>query len=235
MTTGSTDVNLQSYPHYFGYRHTKDWGGDDAIDLADRRKEHTYSATHYFEDNAHMFYQYDGNPNIFGPTTINWQWGHVGFIDETFDANDDLKLLNKAAKKTRGSDFNLGNFIGEANQTVRLISDTAFRVAKMLHYIRDGNFYAAAKSIGKPQIARGHVLSRKNRKPYNARHISDAVLELQYGWRPLLSDVHGAAETLAQKLEVPFSTTVRVARKKINEDEKADSYGPVMEADNDYA
>jgi hypothetical protein len=84
----------------------------------------------------------------------------------------------------------------------------------MLHYIRNGNLYEAAKSVGATRKSRGHVLSKKNRKPLSVDAVSNSILELQYGWRPLLSDVHGAAHTLANRLNVDWQTTYRVKREK---------------------
>lgn len=147
--------------------------------------------------------------------------GMPGVISGTslWDSNDDLVLLGKVAAKIRGSDFNLGNFLVEGRQTTALFADTATRIAKMLHYIRDGNLYQAGRAFNGVKLSTGHVLKNRigrNRKVngLSASEVSNAILELQYGWKPLISDVHSSMSSLAQTINRPFITTIRVSKVK---------------------
>lgn len=110
------------------------------------------------------------------PSVLSDSWAQI-----------DLKILSKM----KDSKLNLGNFIAERQQVLDLISSTAKRLAKayaLLRYAR--NPFAAAKVLG---------VKWKHRRKHSAKKsAANLWLELQYGWKPLLSDVHSAAEQLAE-------------------------------------
>jgi hypothetical protein len=142
-------------------------------------------------------------------------WTHGLTAANAFDANAQIKLIGKLREKLNGSDFNLGNVLGEGHQTLRMIGDTAISIAKSLHHLKKGDLAGAARSLLEPA-------NRKPIKPYKkmapfrptADTISSKWLELQYGWKPLLSDVEAGAQFVAHKLSVPVSQTYRMSIKR---------------------
>jgi len=199
---------------YIGERFARVWNGADRVE-GEAVIDHPYLTTIASSYNPEITWRDVSAPTNLYTGSVQSCFGVGPFASLSWSDNDDLKLYNKAAKKIRGSDFNLGNFVGESHQTISLIANTATRIAKGLHYLRNGNFYKAAKEFGGPRIKHGHVLSQVVRKKgilLNATDYSDLILEYQYGWKPLLEDVHGSAHTLANRLNMPFKTRYKVSR-----------------------
>lgn len=106
--------------------------------------------------------------------------------------------------RIKSSDINLAQTFGERMQTVRMIGNTARRLAGCYSHLRRGRLGSALASLGSDTIEfeqrrpgaarRYHTTYPKN--PQQAA--SSAWLEMQYGWRPLLSDIYGGAKTLAE-------------------------------------
>lgn len=135
-----------------------------------------------------------------------------------FTANDHNELLNKLYTKVRGTDFNMGILLGEGHKTLAMISDNAIRVAKGYYHLRHGDISGALRSL-KEGASRAPLTKRfssaKSHELYpnfvsDVHDIAGKVLEFQYGVRPLLNDVYNAAGMLASKLELPFTSVMRV-------------------------
>jgi len=156
------------------------------------------TATEGWSDNYYLYYHSFGIANVYA----------------TWTANDDLKLIGKLKERINGSDFNLGIALAECNQTLQMIGDTAVRINRALVSLKRGNLNQAAK-----WLMDGTGRSQRKVYPSNASRtlsqskLSSNWLELQYGWLPLLSDVKGGAEWLANRLEVPFKKSYRASRR----------------------
>jgi hypothetical protein len=85
-----------------------------------------------------------------------------------------------------------------------MIGDTAIKLRKALVASRHGNFVAA----------RNYLLNGTSREGKFNKVTSNNWLELQYGWLPLLSDVHDGAEFLAQRLSCPAIVRSSVSRSR---------------------
>lgn len=162
-----------------------------------------------------------------GPTMITAPW----------DNNDELKLLNKLAGKIRDHDFNAGIALGTGHQTIGLIGDAAARLAKGLASLKRGDgvrdIVAALNGhgtkLGKYSPRSNYTKSGKYRPrtPYQRAssfendhrdvELSRRWLEASYGWRPLLNDVHGAAEALANHIYKTRQKKFRVTLKRTND------------------
>lgn len=119
----------------------------------------------------------------------------------TWSAASESILLGRIADQIRGHDFNLGTFLGEGHQTARMIGDSAIAIARSLRALRRGDLSGAAARLG---------LGKQAGKKLNPR--KDAAsnwLALQYGWMPLLSDVHSGAEALAFHMRRPHKVRYR--------------------------
>lgn len=124
----------------------------------------------------------------------------------SFDWDWDSSLTDEAWSKLRqrllDQDFNAPVFLAEAGKTLEMITDRARRVTRALSALRRGRIN---------EIRQALAISRKKRLPSNlegktprdvlglsSKEMHNTWLELQYGWKPLLNDIHGAAKTLAE-------------------------------------
>jgi hypothetical protein len=123
-----------------------------------------------------------------------------------WNANNDIALIGKLREKIAGSDFNMAVTLGEAGESVKMIFAAATKIRKALMALKKGNVGGAVR----------HLISDKSqRRPLNIKKtLGDNWLELQYGWLPLLKDVQGAAEFLAQHYEFPHIMEFRVRLRK---------------------
>lgn len=201
-----------------GRYRSRSWNGSDNLSPTD------------VSENAYTMNASDMRPTIVGLQTFYTSGSKAGLLYNTlykefggitgpvsavapvFNSNDDLKLITKLSDKVAGSSLHLGNTIGEHGQLMRMLGDNAYRVARMLHYLRAGNFTKAADSIGiyglsKQKASKRYArsMNEKSLSAQNARSISNGILELEFGWRPLVSDVTAAAEFFANKQHRPYS------------------------------
>jgi len=86
---------------------------------------------------------------------------------------------------------NLAQAFAERRQTANLFVGTARRIAASINALRKGNVTGALRAVGSPS----------NRRTLSSRDIADQWLEIQYGWKPLLSDVYASVDKLRKKDE----------------------------------
>lgn len=117
--------------------------------------------------------------------------------------------------------FNLAVALAEMKETVGLVSTTAIRLANSYRYLRKGRVKDAFRSLGISDHKRIHGLrgvppnspsnwtagdhrryleNRVPKRDHMSQFAASSWLELQYGWTPLLLDVYGSAEYVAQLL-----------------------------------
>jgi hypothetical protein len=141
-------------------------------------------------------------------------------VNPLLDANDQIKLVNKLREKLQGSDFNAAVFVAEFGESMRMIGDTAIRLAKVLFHLKRGDLIGASRSLfegaSRKPLAR-HDWQKMKPGVATAKQTATWWLEVQYGWRPLLQDVQGAAEMVAHACSVPFSQTYRTSVRKVEE------------------
>lgn len=154
----------------------------------------------------------------------SWIWGlnpSVGSISTgcvgaaTFQSNEhfnttvdelaitDSSLPNRALidarVKMKQKDVDLGVAFAERNATARLLGDTSRRMAKSFNNLKRGRVRAAMRDLG---IANSH------REPRGS-NVPNKWLEMQYGWKPLISDVYGACDALSRSPRETWRVTSR--------------------------
>jgi len=189
-----------------------------------RLEEHAYSMSAHDEFhpscNLTLVGDYGGTRTFTGVTPFRLYGGYFapgggGFAGSSgvqWTANDDINLINRLKTRIRGSDFNMGVFLGEGHETLAMIGDAALTIASSLRSLRKGDVYTATRILlknGKP-LYRGR-LNRVAVRRGAVDELSNNLLALSWGWIPLLQDMRSGAELLAHKLNVPFSTRNRVA------------------------
>jgi len=118
-----------------------------------------------------------------------FQWGHA--LTPTIRTESSLtnEALTKVLNRVKDSKVNLAQAFAERKQTARLFASTAKRIASSFRSLKRGDVAGALRGLGSPS----------NRGRLSTRDIADQWLEIQYGWKPLLSDLYGAVEVLRQK------------------------------------
>jgi len=133
-------------------------------------------------------------------------------------SNDELELITSLGHTVRQHDFHAGKALGEAGQTLRLIGTTARRIAMALTALKHGNLPLAYDSFASPtplSLSR-HGMKRLRSKPrLTDKWVADQWLELQYGWKPLLSDIHTGMGALSTTLNGIVRLPIKV-RKSVN-------------------
>lgn len=111
------------------------------------------------------------------------------------------QLNNKLLVKIKDQSINLAQAYAERAQTSSLIYTSAKRIATAAFMLRKGNWVEASRHLGysptrreREHLKRAVLLGSKNQR----KILADSWVELQYGWKPLLSDVQGAALMLAK-------------------------------------
>lgn len=113
------------------------------------------------------------------------------------------KVLNKLQSKMKDQKFNAGVALAESRRTANLVSSTCVRLARTVTALKRGRLSEAASILG--------VDSRAfpRRRGFG---VPQLWLEAQYGWKPLLSDVHGAIQSLSEAYsERPVYMSVRAS------------------------
>lgn len=122
---------------------------------------------------------------------------------------------NKLLLAIKNQKVNLAQAFAERKQTVDLVASTATKIALALKATRKGNLVDAAKALGcdapKRASRRAAREARVRPNPTN-KQMSRRWLELQYGWRPLVSDVYGSMESIADTGKTPTPYYSVVAR-----------------------
>lgn len=130
----------------------------------------------------------------------------------------------KALARVKSMKINLAQAFGERQQTARLIQTSVNRFLTAAIAVKNGRVKHAANVLGLTKEKR--ELYNQGKRPKRRRqqtfpeavgrqrdNLADWWLELQYGWKPLLSDIYGAAEHIAYSYyaQRPLRATARVS------------------------
>lgn len=131
--------------------------------------------------------------------------GHFsGLVTEA--GSRDLTLANlaliDARQRLKQKRVDLGVAFAERKQTARLLGDTASRMAKSFNHLKRGQVRAAMRDLG---------IANSRREPRGS-NVPNKWLELQYGWKPLISDVFGACSALSKRPQGDWRVTSKAQR-----------------------
>jgi hypothetical protein len=130
----------------------------------------------------------------------------VPFLSTADRAALDAECRNKLRGKIKDQKANLVQFHVERKQLFNMVAATVDRVTKCVTALKKGHYHAAARALG---VSVSHRKERKYRRSFardQSKAVSNGWLELRYGWLPLVDDVHGTAELLAQKVSREIKT-----------------------------
>lgn len=134
---------------------------------------------------------------------------HFNAISETtvmaFPSGLYNAALTAARNKIKGQTVDLGTAWGERKQTSRQLGDTATSIGKAVRNLRRGNVRDAMRDLG---------ISSAKRAPRGSNWINN-WLALQYGWKPLLSDIYGSCSALAKRDKSDWRVTAKSGRREM--------------------
>jgi hypothetical protein len=138
-------------------------------------------------------YSEEGVHSNFG----NHQVAEAALTDFGFDANLRNLAYNKALNKLDRMDLDFGTAFAEAGKTARMVGDLATTSVRALNAVRkrDINGLLRSLNLSKPTM--------------RGKGVVDAYLTYQYGIKPLLQDVSGAASALTRLPQDAFRVGVK--------------------------
>lgn len=158
----------------------------------------------YHEGNSFSSVKYTGA--VAGAIGSVWTVDFVtnfAAIPSVVITNELTSLQNTALIQARNNlkqmKVDLGTAFGERNQTAHLIGDTASRLARSVRNLRRGRVRDAMRDLG---------LSSKRGAPRGSNWTNN-WLQLQYGWKPLLSDIYGACDALSKRDRDDWGVTAK--------------------------
>lgn len=187
MTTGNVTVGAN--PTRGGgrqFKWTRVWTGVNGKYLTDgRAKFNNFSAT--------IIDQHFYTPPLKYPITL-------GSVPPTpWTANDDVRLENELLTQVKGHSFNLAVANAQSHLTFKMLHETMGTLFSVFVALKHGNFARAARRLG----------VRKTTTKLHATDVSGRFLELQYGWKPLIQDVHDGMQAYAALNNRVRKVTVR--------------------------
>jgi hypothetical protein len=139
---------------------------------------------------------------------------HLGFTDilsnpiryNPSDYSETASVQSRALRNlygnAPGSDLQVGVALAEGKKTFGLVADTAIALGSAFRHLRRGDVYSAMRDIGINDVKKANRMRKSLTRDLKegAGKVTDIAgsrwLELQYGWRPLVSDVYSAATLL---------------------------------------
>lgn len=158
-----------------------------------------YSSVHTERNGGSFFYRYEDGPRSGASSLFPANSEIPGVLSDA-----DYDALQRLFTQMKGEGANLANMIAERKQVSNMVSNTMKKLALSARDLRRGRIESAIRRFGgDPRTAR----------KLRGKDIADQWLELQYGWKPLLSDVYSVVNNL-HKRERDLLKVFRVSSKK---------------------
>lgn len=124
------------------------------------------------------------------------------------------RVTNDLLGKIKSQKANLPELMAEREKTARMVGDVAMTIVGVFGDLRKGDIVSAAKRLGVPPRRRGVARFNKAFAQRKANAVANGWLQLQYGWKPLLSDIYGSCEVLANMGLEPLYVTTKSKKKE---------------------
>lgn len=151
--------------------------------------DNAYSASWYRGEDQPLIYTW-WSPDVIRATSASSTYWRP-WLENPYSSNDDIALLNKLGDAVRGSSFQGGIAAAEGRKTASMVGDALVNLVGAARALKRGDVSAAARSLG------------VNPKRSIVGDLSTGWLQLQYGWLPLLKDIH-AADDAAGRIRTPL-------------------------------
>lgn len=134
------------------------------------------------------------------PNSDQW-WNCSVMPTSIFSTNDILTLQSRLSEAVKGHSFNLAVSAAEGKKTVAMVTSAIQSIGGAIIDLKKGRFESAARRLGVNQ--RPSALSKND--------VAGRWLELQYGWKPLISDVYESAKAYEALTNTSRSSRVTVS------------------------
>jgi len=191
VTTRSSSLNTN--PLFYSNSSSGGNGQYEVVDNVKRLKWNDYTASFHREVRTP-----GRSTNL--PTTDQW-WNCTLAAGSIMTSNDELTLQSRLSEAVKGHQFNLAVSAAQGKQTTDMVVNAVQSIGGAIRDLKKGRFESAARRFGVNQ--RPSKLSEKD--------ISGRWLELQYGWKPLISDVYEAAKAYEAITNGPRVSRVSVS------------------------
>lgn len=164
----------------------------------------------------------------------------------TYPNTTEAEALVKCLSRSKSMKVNLAQMYGERRQTVGLVINSLNRLVNLAGALKKGNIAAARRLIsgtpGKDTVKSVSIWNRNGTHVIGKRFVhtrkgktaglqpvktfANLWLEYQYGWRPLLSDIYGSCEEIANTFYAPKMLRVSAtAHQDIDQKDNVDKWG----------
>jgi hypothetical protein len=117
----------------------------------------------------------------------------------TSEANAlDRIAVNDLLLRIKNQRTNLGEVFAEREKTAASVASRALQIYELLRHLRRGDYVGAARAVGIDAPAHAGARFAKKWRRNRSKALANGWLELQYGWLPLVNDVYGSVEALAE-------------------------------------
>lgn len=149
--------------------------------------------------------------------SVSWAFAQPPSYQAALNAlvnSSDRMAANKLRLAVKDQKVNLVQAFAERKQTTRLIGDAALKLNTAYRLLRRGQLSAAGRvfgiTVGKRAATRykQHHGSIKSNDDID-KMLSSGVLQIQYGIKPLISDIVGSYELMLDKQLLAVTETVR--------------------------
>lgn len=136
-------------------------------------------------------------------TTMGAAYSYGNYVQATVPT--DLAVWTAAARGVREHSFNLGVSLGESRESLSMVFGSMRRVLSAIRALKQHNWSEVANQLSlivvqytptKVHLKDKHGKVRKHSRNPGPKDISSTWLGLQYGWKPLLSDIFNAMDAL---------------------------------------
>lgn len=157
-------------------------------------------------------------------------------------SNDVLDLLNSLASEVQDHEFNLGIALAEGRETVALVQNTIVRFYRSIKLLKKGRLERAIRELGsvpKPYhrvdnvlqgkslerlLGNKHVRVKGANQELTTKEISALWLQIQYGWKPLISDAYEACNAYSALADKPRTSRLTVRKSRSEKVSRTDYY-----------
>jgi len=144
------------------------------------------------------------------------RFGLPSWLTSPYQPDFPLHLRNRAERKAllklKDQKVDFSVMMGETRSTAKMFAENAQKLAGAVRAVRRGDAADALRSL---DVLKGQ---RKIHRAWNTKTVPQRWLELQYGVMPLVKDVQGSCELLAERAREPRAGLVRIrARESDNQ------------------
>jgi len=125
----------------------------------------------------------------------------------------EAQVMDSLNKLVQQNGWALSQTMGELPETVALLLLVCRRLARSIYLFRKGFLKESLEAISEDVVGNLKTVSRKA-KPTPFRDGASLILEIQYGWKPLMNDIYELANAVENGFKQPISLPITVRKEQ---------------------